>query len=77
MGYRMRTINRPTAHKELVAEHKTMRWVTKNGSLSIRKTAGRFVVRLEDFENHSITIKSFATLAGALVCAESLRTYYL
>lgn len=73
----MRTIDRPTAHKQLVSKHQTMRWVTTNGSLSVRKTAGRYVVRLEDYNNHSVTTKSFATLAGALVCAEGLRAYYL
>lgn len=73
----MRTINRPTAHKQLVSKHQTMRWVTENGSLSVRKTAGRYVVRLEDFSNHSVTTKSFATLAGALVCAEALKEFYL
>lgn len=74
---KMRTLNRNSAHKELVSAHKTMRWVTQYGSLSVRKTDGRFIVRLEDFESQNVTIKSFATLAGAMVCAESLREYFL
>lgn len=73
----MRTIHTTTAHKDLVTKHQTMRWVTSNGSLSVRKTAGRYVVRLEDFQYEKTTKDSYATLAGALLAAETLREYYL
>lgn len=73
----MRTIPTDQAHRTLITKHETMRWVSDIGSLSIRKTAGRYIVRLEDFENKSITVKSFATLAGAQVCADNLRSFYL
>lgn len=73
----MKTINRTTAHKHVVSNHETMKWMTENGRLTVRKTAGRYVVTLEDFYNHNVTKKSFATLPGALVCADNLREYFL
>lgn len=73
----MRTINKGTAHKNLVTKHETMRWESPQGRLSLRKTDGRYVVRLEDYEYGKVTKQTFATLPGALVAAETLREYYL
>lgn len=73
----MRTIQRDVAHRELVTKHKNLRWVTENGLVSVRKTSGKYVVRLEDFYYGKTTITTFATLAGALVCAENLKEMYL
>lgn len=73
----MQTIAPTKAHKELTTKHQTMKWVSKYGSVSIRKTAGRFVVTLDDYENQKVTKASYATLKGALVAAETLRAYSL
>lgn len=73
----MKTLNRPTAKKKLVTKHETMRWVSRYASLSIRKTAGQYVVRLEDHETGKVTKTPFKTLPGALVAAEALKNYYL
>lgn len=73
----MRTIQPQLAHRELVRQHNTLRWTSDNGVVSVRKTAGRYVVRLDD-HFYGKTVKSdYATLAGALVAAESLREWYL
>lgn len=73
----MRTIQRDIAHRELVSAHNTMRWTSDAGMVTIRKTGGKYVVRLEDFFYGKTVITTFATLPGALVCAESLKEIYL
>lgn len=73
----MRTLSTPQAHKQLVTNHQTMKWETAQGRLTIRKTAGRYIVRLEDYEFNKTTISTFATLAGATIAADNLREYYL
>ena len=73
----MKTINRPTANKHLTTRHETMRWFSDIGCVSVRKTNGKYVVSLDDYEQRKITKTSFATLPGALVCADNLVEYYL
>lgn len=73
----MKTINRTTAHKHLTTKHETMKWTSQEACVTIRKTAGKYVVTLEDYYYQKTTKKSFATLPGALVCADSLREMYL
>lgn len=65
------------AHKELVTNHRTMRWLNKTACVSVRKDNGRYTVRLEDYEYHKLTRKTFATLEGALDAANALKVYYL
>lgn len=73
----MRTIPQDTAYKQLVTFHGTLRWISKYGCLTVRKTAGRFVVTLDDYDNQKVTKASYATLKGALIAAETLREYAL
>ena len=73
----MRTIQPQLAHRELTTKHQTMRWTSDGGMVTIRKTAGKYVVRLEDFYYGKTVVTTFATLPGALVCAENLKESYL
>lgn len=74
---KMRTIPTNQAHTSLTTKHQTMKWISDTASVSIRKTNGRYTVRVENFDTQQVFRNSYATLPGALVCAENLVEYYL
>lgn len=73
----MTTTPTSLAHKELISKHNTMAWSSQYGRVSVRKNNKRYIVRFEDFEDGRTTDKSFATLPGAMVAADTLRNYSL
>lgn len=73
----MNTLNRTTANKKLQGKHETLKWMTNNGRLTVRKTAGKYVVTLEDFHTHNVVRTSFATIGGAMVYVDNMRAFYL
>lgn len=73
----MNALNRTTANKKLQGKHETLKWMTNNGRLTVRKTAGKYVVTLEDFHTHNVVRTSFATVAGAMVYVDNIREFYL
>ncbi len=64
-------------HTTVVRDHKTKRWQTKYGSVSIRKTGGRYHVYMDDYVNDKETRADFATLRGAEIMARNLVENYL
>lgn len=73
----MQVIDRTLAHRELITKHNTMSWMSDLGRVSVRKDHGKYVVRFEDFSFDKLVKKEFATMPGALVCAETLKEYSL
>jgi len=73
----MRTIDRNTAHKTLTTKHQNLRDISDIASISLRKTNGRFTVRVENFETGQVFKNEFATMPGALVNYETMREFYL
>lgn len=73
----MKTTSRPIAYRKLTSKHETLKWMTNNGRLTVRKTAGKYVVTLEDFHTHNVVRTSFATIGGAMVYVDNMRAFYL
>ncbi|CAB4132744.1 hypothetical protein UFOVP253_69 [uncultured Caudovirales phage] len=68
----------PTLHDTVIRQHKTMRWQTQYGSVSIRKKSdGRYHVYCDDYENKKEIRADFATLRGAEIMANQLKESYL
>lgn len=65
------------AHRELITKHNTLRSLSREASVSVRRTAGRFNVRVENFRTGLTTKKQFATLNGALTAYDAMREFYL
>lgn len=71
------TIDRNTAHRELVTNHRTMAYESQTARLSLRKDQGLYNVRLYDKTFSKTTKQAFKTLPGALTSAEMLIGAYL
>lgn len=70
-------MNYATAHKELVSRHNTMSFLSDIGRVSVRKNAGCYIVRAENFESQHVSSMSFATLRGAMIAADELKKGWL
>lgn len=65
-------------YKTVVTKHRTAKWQTQYGSVSIRKKSdGRYHVFLDDYENDKQIRSDFATLRGAETMATNLVESYL
>ncbi len=63
--------------RHIVTEHKTVRWATPEGSVSIRKDNGLFIVRLHDRIYRKRSQTPYKTLQGSLIATDMVRHYYL
>ena len=73
----MTQTNPTTAHKHVVSLHETMLWQSQYARITVRKAAGLYNVRLEDYDNGNVIRSQFKTLRGALICADGYRAGYL
>lgn len=67
------TIDRTLAHRTLTTKHETMSYEGRDGRITCRKHAGRYIVRVERYDPSNSTYMDFATLNGAMIAFDGAK----